>query len=226
MAISVAVAVGDVGDKLIPKLVERARALKVKDGMELDAEMGPIVTAAAHARISGYIAQGVRKAPRLVVATFQGASAGEGCAGFLDGGTLFDQVTPDMRIYKEEIFGPVLVCVRVPDFADRGATWSTTTNSAMVSAVSPATATCAGVQPPHPGRHGRHQRADPGAHGLARLRRLETQPVRRHACLRRRRRALCHEAEEHHAALADGIQVPRWEVRNLINSLVCWKGKS
>jgi len=120
MAISVAVFVGDVGDQVIPKLVERARALKVKDGMELDAEMGPIVTAAAHARITGYIEQGVKEGAQLLVdgRSFQGASAGAGCSeGFWLGGTLFDQVTPGMRIYKEEIFGPVLVCVHVPDFA-------------------------------------------------------------------------------------------------------------
>ena len=120
MAISVAVFVGDVGAQVIPKLVERALTLKVKDGMELDAEMGPIVTATAHARITGYIEQGVKEGAQLLVdgRGFQGASAGAGCGdGFWLGGTLFDQVTPGMRIYKEEIFGPVLVCVHVPDFA-------------------------------------------------------------------------------------------------------------
>lgn len=120
MAISVAVLVGDVAEKVIPKLVERAKTLKVKDGMELDAEMGPIVTAAAHARITGYIAQGVREGAQLLVdgRGFEGKNAGAGCDhGFWMGGTLFDHVTPDMRIYKEEIFGPVLACVRVPDFA-------------------------------------------------------------------------------------------------------------
>ncbi len=120
MAISVAVFVGDVADKLIPKLVERARTLKIKDGLELDAEMGPIVTAAAHSRITGYIEQGVKEGARLLVdgRGFEGKSAGAGCAeGFWLGGTLFDHVTPEMRIYKEEIFGPVLSCVRVKDFA-------------------------------------------------------------------------------------------------------------
>ena len=120
MAISVAVLVGDVGEQVIPRLVARAQELKVKDGMELDAEMGPIVTAAAHARISGYIDQGVHEGARLLVdgRTFEGARAGPGCDnGFWLGGTLFDRVTPGMRIYKEEIFGPVLVCVHVPDFA-------------------------------------------------------------------------------------------------------------
>ena len=120
MAISVAVFVGDVADQVVPRLIDRARALKVKDGMELDAEMGPIVTAAAHQRISGYIEQGVKEGAELLVdgRSFRGAQAGPGCDhGFWLGGTLFDRVTPDMRIYKEEIFGPVLSCVRVPDFA-------------------------------------------------------------------------------------------------------------
>ncbi|EHR69437.1 methylmalonic acid semialdehyde dehydrogenase [Burkholderiales bacterium JOSHI_001] len=116
MAISVAVLVGDVADKVIPRLAERARALKVKNGMELDAEMGPIVTAQALQRIEGYIDIGVKEGASLVV-------DGRGCkvpgfeAGFFTGGTLFDHVTPSMRIYQEEIFGPVLACVRVPDFA-------------------------------------------------------------------------------------------------------------
>ncbi|WP_163576253.1 CoA-acylating methylmalonate-semialdehyde dehydrogenase [Halomonas faecis] len=118
MAISVAVLVGDVADELVPRLAERARTLKVKNGMELDAEMGPIVTAQAHQRITGYIDKGVAEGAELVVdgRDFDAATTGEGCAeGFWMGGTLFDHVTPEMTVYKEEIFGPVLVCVRVPD---------------------------------------------------------------------------------------------------------------
>jgi malonate-semialdehyde dehydrogenase (acetylating)/methylmalonate-semialdehyde dehydrogenase len=121
MAISVAVLVGDVADKLIPKLLERAKTLKVLDGMNLAAEMGPIVTGAAHARITGYIEQGVKEGAQLLLdgRDFKGSSAGAGCdKGFWMGGTLFDHVTPDMKIYKEEIFGPVLSCVRVKDFAE------------------------------------------------------------------------------------------------------------
>ncbi|QDL53607.1 CoA-acylating methylmalonate-semialdehyde dehydrogenase [Rhodoferax aquaticus] len=120
MAISVAVLVGDVADKVIPKLLERTKALKVLNGTNLAAEMGPIVTPAAHARISGYIDLGVQEGAKLLAdgRGFDGTQAGEGCAqGFWLGGTLFDHVTTDMRIYKEEIFGPVLACVRVPDFA-------------------------------------------------------------------------------------------------------------
>ncbi|MGJ7511868.1 CoA-acylating methylmalonate-semialdehyde dehydrogenase [Variovorax sp. GT1P44] len=121
MAISVAVLVGDAADKVLPLLAERAKSLKIKNGTELDAEMGPIVTRAAHERITGYIAQGEKEGAKLVVdgRTFEGKSAGEGCEdGFWMGGTLFDNVTPEMRIYKEEIFGPVLSCVRVHDLKE------------------------------------------------------------------------------------------------------------
>jgi len=121
MAISVAVLVGDVADKVVPKLVERAKALKVLNGTNLAAEMGPIVTRAAHERISGYIAQGEKEGAKLLVdgRQFDGNAAGEGCGdGFWMGGTLSDHVTPQMRIYKEEIFGPVLSCVRVHDLKE------------------------------------------------------------------------------------------------------------
>lgn len=120
MAISVAVLVGDVADEIVPMLTERAKTLKVKDGMQLDAEMGPIVTQQAHQRITGYIEKGVAEGAQLVVdgRDFDSGQAGEGCSeGFWMGGTLFDHVTPEMTIYREEIFGPVLVCVRVPDVA-------------------------------------------------------------------------------------------------------------
>ena len=119
MAISVAVFVGDAADKVLPALIERTRALKVLEGENLAAEMGPIVTQAALQRITGYIEQGVTEGAQLLVdgRGFKGATAGAGCGdGFWIGGTLFDGVTPDMRIYKEEIFGPVLSCVRVADF--------------------------------------------------------------------------------------------------------------
>ena len=116
MAISVAVLVGEVADKIVPKLAQRARALKIKNGMEPDAEMGPVITRQALERIEGYIALGVTEGATLVV-------DGRGCkvpgheGGYFTGGTLFDKVTPQMNIYTDEIFGPVLVCVRVPDFA-------------------------------------------------------------------------------------------------------------
>ncbi len=119
MAISVAVLVGDTADKIMPKLIERTKALKVKNGLHLDAEMGPIVTQMAHDRITGYIAAGVAEGAQMLVdgRTFKNTESG--CeAGYWMGGTLFDHVTPEMKIYKEEIFGPVLACVRVKDFAE------------------------------------------------------------------------------------------------------------
>ncbi|QGZ58680.1 CoA-acylating methylmalonate-semialdehyde dehydrogenase [Paraburkholderia acidiphila] len=117
MAISVAVLVGDVADKIVPRLAERARTLKIRNGMEADAEMGPIVTKQALERVEGYIATGVEEGATLVV-DGRGLKVPGHENGFFTGGTLFDNVTPDMRIYKEEIFGPVLACVRAKDFAE------------------------------------------------------------------------------------------------------------
>jgi len=116
MAISVAVLVGDVADTIVAKVAERAKTLKVKNGMELDAEMGPIVTKQALERIEGYIALGAQEGAKLVV-DGRGFKVPGHEQGFFTGGTLIDHVTPAMRVYKEEIFGPVLCCVRVPDFA-------------------------------------------------------------------------------------------------------------
>ena len=121
MAISVAVLVGDVADQIIPRLIERTKSLKIFEGMNLDAEMGPIVTKAAWERITSYLDIGVSEGAELLVdgRGFRGDSAGAGCeAGFWLGGSLFDQVQPHMRIYREEIFGPVLSCVRVKNFAE------------------------------------------------------------------------------------------------------------
>ncbi len=116
MAISVAVLVGDVAERIVPLLAQRARSLKVNNGMVAEAEMGPIVTREALARIEGYIALGAQEGASLVV-DGRGLQVPGHEQGFFTGGTLFDHVTPSMRIYREEIFGPVLCCVRVPDLA-------------------------------------------------------------------------------------------------------------
>ena len=114
MAISVAVAIGDAGDALVARLAERTRALKVADGMADGAEMGPVVTQAAKQRIEKLIGEGVEQGATLVV-DGRGFKVPERDNGFFVGGTLFDHVTPSMSIYKEEIFGPVLCVVRLPD---------------------------------------------------------------------------------------------------------------
>ncbi|AXK62541.1 MULTISPECIES: CoA-acylating methylmalonate-semialdehyde dehydrogenase [Burkholderia] len=117
MAISVAVLVGDIGDRIVEKLAERAKSLVIGDGMSPEVEMGPIVTGEALKRIEGYIDIGVQEGAKLVV-DGRGLKVPGREEGFFTGGTLFDNVTTDMRIYKEEIFGPVLACVRVKDFAE------------------------------------------------------------------------------------------------------------
>jgi malonate-semialdehyde dehydrogenase (acetylating)/methylmalonate-semialdehyde dehydrogenase len=116
MAISVAVAVGAIADPLVARLSERVRALKIGPGMGNGVEMGPVVTAQHKTKIEGYIAQGVKEGARLVV-DGRGFRVPGHENGFFLGGTLFDEVRPSMTIYREEIFGPVLVAVRVPDFA-------------------------------------------------------------------------------------------------------------
>jgi len=117
MAISVAVAVGGVGDALIDRLAPRVRALKVAPGTDPDAEMGPLVTRTHLDKVRGYVEAGIAEGAKLVVdgrdLKLQGYED-----GFYLGGCLFDDVTPDMKIYKEEIFGPVLSVVRVPKFDD------------------------------------------------------------------------------------------------------------
>ncbi|AHV92506.1 CoA-acylating methylmalonate-semialdehyde dehydrogenase [Bordetella holmesii] len=116
MAISVAVAVGDVADKVIERLKPRVAALIVKDGMQADAEMGPLVTAQHRKKVLGYIEDGIAAGATLV-ADGRDLKVTGNEQGFFLGGTLFDHVTPQMNVYREEIFGPVLCVVRVPDFA-------------------------------------------------------------------------------------------------------------
>jgi malonate-semialdehyde dehydrogenase (acetylating)/methylmalonate-semialdehyde dehydrogenase len=114
MAISVAVAVGDAGDKLVDALARRTESLKIDDGMAKGAEMGPVVTAAAKQRIERLIGEGVEQGATLVV-DGRGYQVPGRENGFFVGGTLFDHVLPSMTIYKEEIFGPVLCVMRLPD---------------------------------------------------------------------------------------------------------------
>jgi malonate-semialdehyde dehydrogenase (acetylating)/methylmalonate-semialdehyde dehydrogenase len=116
MAIAVAVAVGAIADALVEKLAARIAKLAVKDGTAKGADMGPLVTAAHRDKVRGYIDDGVREGAKLVV-DGRGLEV-PGCEnGFFLGPTLFDHVRPDMRIYRDEIFGPVLSIVRAPDLA-------------------------------------------------------------------------------------------------------------
>ena len=117
MAQSVAVAVGGIGDKLVEKLSKKVEALKVGPGLDKNSEMGPLVTKEHLEKVKGYVDLGVKEGAKLVVdgrdIKLQGYEN-----GFFIGGCLFDNVTKNMRIYNEEIFGPVLSVVRVKDFND------------------------------------------------------------------------------------------------------------
>ncbi|HTH97007.1 MAG TPA: CoA-acylating methylmalonate-semialdehyde dehydrogenase [Stellaceae bacterium] len=115
MAVSVAVAVGKVADPLVERLASKVRTLKVGPGIDPEAEMGPLVTRDHLNKVKGYIDIGVSEGAQLVV-DGRGLKLQGHEEGFFVGGTLFDHVTPEMKIYREEIFGPVLSVVRVPDF--------------------------------------------------------------------------------------------------------------
>jgi malonate-semialdehyde dehydrogenase (acetylating)/methylmalonate-semialdehyde dehydrogenase len=115
MAISVAVAVGpETGDRLIEALAPRVTGLKVGPGTEPGVEMGPLITKAHRDRVHQYIEKGKAEGARLVV-DGRGLRVPGYESGFFMGGCLFDQVTSNMTIYQEEIFGPVLCVVRSPD---------------------------------------------------------------------------------------------------------------
>jgi malonate-semialdehyde dehydrogenase (acetylating)/methylmalonate-semialdehyde dehydrogenase len=115
MAISVAVAVGGAARPLMARLEQRVRALRVGPGTEKGVEMGPLVTRQHLEKVRGYVEAGVREGADLVV-DGRGLTVPGHEQGFFLGGCLFDNVTPSMRVYREEIFGPVLSVVRAPDF--------------------------------------------------------------------------------------------------------------
>ena len=114
MAISVAVLVGASADALLERLAERTRALRVGAGTDEAVDMGPVITHGALERIRGAIDAGVREGAQLLVDGRTLRVPGHEQGYFL-GGTLFDRVQPHMRLYQEEIFGPVLCCVRAAD---------------------------------------------------------------------------------------------------------------
>ena len=116
MAVSVGVAVGHIADELIEKLKPRIARLRIRDGMEADADMGPVVTSAHRQKILDYIESGIAEGAKLVCDGRRHSVSGRE-NGFFLGATLFDHARPDMKVYREEIFGPVLTMMRVPDFA-------------------------------------------------------------------------------------------------------------
>jgi malonate-semialdehyde dehydrogenase (acetylating)/methylmalonate-semialdehyde dehydrogenase len=118
MAISAAIAVGDgTAEALLARMRERMAKLKVADGTEAGAEMGPLITGVHRDKVAGYLEVGVKEGAELYVDPHSKETLPKG-NGFFLAPSLFDQVTSEMRIYREEIFGPVLSVLRVPRFAD------------------------------------------------------------------------------------------------------------
>jgi malonate-semialdehyde dehydrogenase (acetylating)/methylmalonate-semialdehyde dehydrogenase len=115
MAISVAVAVGDVGDRLVDAIAARLPKLTIGNGADPDTDMGPLITAEHRDRVAGYIAAGAEAGARVVV---DGRDADLPAAGFFLGTTLLDNVSTDMSVYADEIFGPVLAVVRADTYDD------------------------------------------------------------------------------------------------------------
>ena len=206
MAISVAVPVGEAtASKLIEKLLPKVEALKVAPYTDEKSDFGPLVTAAALERVKGLVQTGVDEGAKLLVDgrgfTMQGYEN-----GFFMGACLFDQVTPAMRIYKEEIFGPVLSIVRAHDYEEglRLANDHEYGNGVAIytrdgdAARDFASARECG--------HGGHQRADPGAARLSHVWRLEEVDVRRLEPAWPGLGALLYQDQDRHLALAKRCQ--------------------
>ena len=115
MAISTVVAVGEAGDRLLPLLRERAAQIRVGRGDTADVGMGPVISQAHRERILALIGSGVDQGAELVL-DGRGIDVAGGERGFFIGPTLFDRVSADMEIYREEIFGPVLIVLRVDSY--------------------------------------------------------------------------------------------------------------
>jgi malonate-semialdehyde dehydrogenase (acetylating)/methylmalonate-semialdehyde dehydrogenase len=151
---------------MISALAPRVESLKIGPYTAGDdVDFGPLITPEAYTRVKGLVDSGVEQGATLVVDgrdfTMQGYENGN----FI-GGCLFDNVTPDMEIYKQEIFGPVLTTVRANSYEEA-------INLAIDHEYGNGTAIYARLRRAHQYRHGRHQRSDPGAAGLPHLRRLE-----------------------------------------------------
>src|SRR5947207_9899358 len=112
MAISAVVCVGAAADPLVKLLEKKAGAIKIGAGDADGVDMGPLVTCQHRDKVAGYIDAGVKEGAKLVLDGRPGASGHKFGEGFFLGTTLFDRVKPEMSIYKDEIFGPVLVVLR------------------------------------------------------------------------------------------------------------------
>ena len=200
MAISACVAVGPIADDLVAKIAERTTPLKIGDGTK-DSDMGPLVTKAHRDKVASYIDAGEADGAKIVV-DGRNVQANGGQDGFWLGPTLIDHVTPEMSVYTDEIFGPVLSVVRVETYDEalelinsnpygNGTAIFTNDGGAARRFQNEVQVGMIGINVP-----------DPGADGLLQLRRLEGLAVRRQPRPRHGRRAVLHPPEGHHQPLA------------------------
>lgn len=203
MVISAAIPVGRKTADAGREARARVRALKVGPGTDPEAEMGPLITKGHRAKVISYIDSGIAKGGKLLVdggkLNLQGYDK-----GYFVGNSLFDHVTPAMRIHKEEIFGPVLAVARVENFEDA---------ARMVNEHEFGNGTAiftrdgdAALEFAHQikmGMVGINFRSDPGADGLPFLRRMESVAVRRSPHVRSRRRQVLYVPEDYHEPMAD-----------------------
>ena len=206
MAVSVAVPVGKkTADILVEKLIPRVESLKVGPSTDPQADYGPMVTKTHLDKVKSYVDLGLKEGAKLKV-DGRGFKLQGYESGFFMGGCLFDEVTPDMRIYKEEIFGPVLSVVRaknydealrLPSEHDYGNGVAIFTRDGDTARDFATRVQC---------RHGGRELRDPGAARLLHLRRLEALGLRRPQPARPRRRALLYQDQDGDLALALGHQ--------------------
>ena len=207
MAISALVAVDPIGDELVAKIKDRVSKLTVGPGDDERSEMGPLVTKVHRDKVASYLTSGVEQGATLeidgrghpVIGVDGKASNAD---GFWLGPSLLDHVTPDNTAYQDEIFGPVLSVIRADSYAKRGRAGQQQPLRQRRGDLHQRRRRRQAVRVRGRDRHGRRQRADPGADGVLLLRRLEGQPVRRHPRARHRGRPLLHPGQGRHLALA------------------------
>ena len=186
---------------LLPKIRERIASSRSRPGDEPGAEMGPLVTKEHHARSPPTSTRACRRARSSLEDGRKREVPGHD-SGFFLGPCLFDRVTPEMTIYKDEIFGPVLSVVRAASYDEAIALVNANPLRQRRRDLHERRRRGAPVPERGPGRHGRHQRPDPRADGLLLVRRLEELAVRRLAHLRPRGRPLLHARQGGHQPLA------------------------
>ena len=177
------------------------KSLRVDHSQNGEADMGPLITAAHRAKVVDYIAAGVAEGARLVV-DGRGHKVAGYENGFFLGGSLFDGVTPAMKIYREEIFGPVLVVVRVPTLADAIEAREFARVRERHRRVHARWRRGARLRAGDRSRHGGRQRADSRADGVFQLRRLAAFELLRPRHAWHGRRAFLHAPEDRHQPLA------------------------